>query len=267
MEDKISVIMGCYNCEKTLRKAIDSIIAQTYENWIMICCDDGSTDGTYGILNEYKEKYPDKFIVLKNEENKKLAYTLNKCLEYVETEFVARMDADDEALPQRFEKQLKFLKDHPELMVCGTRRFVFNEFSGREYVSQIELKPDKFTLHRGAPFFHPTIMCRREMYDVLGGYRDIKSTVRCEDRDLWFRFFAKGFEGENLDEPLYRMREDRALINRITPGSRLSRFKTDLRGYRLLKYPLSWYWKPVFHLAKILVPNPLVIMYYKFFRH
>ena len=68
MKDKISVIMACYNCEKTLNKAIDSILSQTYTNWIMICCDDGSTDGTLKVLNNYKERYPDKFVIIKNGE-------------------------------------------------------------------------------------------------------------------------------------------------------------------------------------------------------
>ena len=64
MDKKISVIMACYNCEGTLRSSIESIISQTYENWVLICCDDGSSDGTLAILKEYKEKYPDKFVIL-----------------------------------------------------------------------------------------------------------------------------------------------------------------------------------------------------------
>ena len=82
--EKISVIMSCYNCSSTLKKAVDSIMAQTYTNWVMICCDDGSRDNTLNILKEYQMRYPDKFIIIQNEGNKKLPYSLNHCLEYVD---------------------------------------------------------------------------------------------------------------------------------------------------------------------------------------
>ena len=120
MSDKISVIIACYNCAGTLRKAIDSILAQTYTDWIMICCDDGSTDQTLEILNEYKRAYPDKFLIIRNRGNRKLPYSLNHCLKYVKTELVARMDGDDWSLPERFEKQVAFLKQHPEYDLVGT---------------------------------------------------------------------------------------------------------------------------------------------------
>lgn len=76
MNDKISVIMATYNCADTVEKAIDSILAQTYENWVMIICDDGSSDSTWEILNRYKAQHPDKFVVIQNETNRKLPYSL-----------------------------------------------------------------------------------------------------------------------------------------------------------------------------------------------
>ena len=120
MNDRVSVIMATYNCADTVEKAIDSILAQTYENWVMIICDDGSTDHTLEILNRYKVQYPDKFVIIRNETNQKLPYSLNHCLEYVETDLVARMDGDDWSTPDRFEKQVSFLKEHPEYDLVGT---------------------------------------------------------------------------------------------------------------------------------------------------
>jgi len=267
MPNGISVIMACYNCEETLNKAIDSIIVQTYSDWVMICCDDGSTDNTYKILNEYKSKYPDKFVIIRNEQNKKLAYSLNRCLEYANTEFVARMDADDESLPERFEKQIQFLSEHPECIVCGAKIRFINDFSGREHVSNVDETPDRFTLHKHIPFNHATIMCRKAMYDVLDGYTDIKTTVRCEDKDLWYRFFSHGLAGKNLNEPLYIIHENEALVYRITPRNRWNIFITDIRGYRLLHYPWYWYYKPIVNLMKIFVPKRMVIWYFKRFRN
>ena len=112
--EKISIIMGIYNCSETLPEAIDSIIAQTYENWELIMCDDASTDDTYKIAEEYKNKYSDKIILIRNEKNSRLAFSLNHCLKYASGKYVARMDADDVSVPKRFEKQINFLKEHPD---------------------------------------------------------------------------------------------------------------------------------------------------------
>ena len=110
MNKKVSVIMAVHNCAATVDKAIQSIMDQTYTDWVMIICDDGSTDNTLQVVKEYEEKYPEKFKVIQNDGNKKLPYSLNHCLRYVETELVARMDGDDWSTPDRFEKQVAFLQ-------------------------------------------------------------------------------------------------------------------------------------------------------------
>lgn len=79
-QPKVSVIMGIYNCESTLPQAVDSILAQTYPNWELVMCDDGSTDGTYAVAERYRIQYPEKIVLLKNEQNRKLSYSLNRCL-------------------------------------------------------------------------------------------------------------------------------------------------------------------------------------------
>ena len=103
-DTKISILMGIYNCADTLSQAIDSLLSQTYPHWKLIMCDDGSTDNTYNIAKQYTKKYPEKIILIKNKKNMGLNFTLNHCLEYADTKYVARMDGDDVSLPQRFEK-------------------------------------------------------------------------------------------------------------------------------------------------------------------
>ena len=106
---KISVIMGVYNCESTLERAIESIVNQTYGNWELIMCDDGSTDQTYDVAKRYQERYPQKIKLLRNDRNMKLAFALNRCLAEVSGELVARMDADDRSCPERLQRQVCFL--------------------------------------------------------------------------------------------------------------------------------------------------------------
>ena len=115
---RISVLIGIYNCAPTLVEALDSLYAQTYQDFKIILCEDGSTDDTYAVAKEYAEKH-DNIVLLRNEMNMGLNYTLNRCLEHADTEYCARMDGYDISLPTRFEKEIKFLDEHPEFAVVS----------------------------------------------------------------------------------------------------------------------------------------------------
>ena len=235
----ISVIMGIYNCESTLEKAIDSIISQTYQNWELILCDDCSTDNTYEIALSYKKRFPDKIILIRNKKNSKLSYTLNHCLKYARGEYIGRMDGDDISLPTRFEKQMRYMREHPECDVVGTSMRRFDE-NGEGDVILAAKNPDYYTLRNRNPFHHATIIAKKEVYDALGGYTVSKRTIRGQDNDLWFRFYHAGFQGNNIMEPLYLMREDIAAIKRRTVKTRLNALRTEIKGYHLLRYPKHW---------------------------
>ena len=231
--------MAVYNAEKTLDEAIESILEQTYQNWQFIICDDCSTDGTYTKLLQYKESHPEKFIIIQNEKNSKLAYSLNHCLKYADGEYIARMDADDIALPDRFEKQVAYLDSHPDMAVVGTSMMRFDENGDFGELASYQ-NPDKYILKTAVPYFHATILMRREAMEKIGGYTVAKRTERGQDLDLWFKFYAKGFEGANLAECLYRVREDRAAIKRRKLKYDICFVKTRLIGFKMLGFPFKW---------------------------
>ena len=112
---KVSIIMGIYNCASFLPVAIDSILEQTFKDWELILCDDGSKDDTYSVAKLYVDKHPDKIIQLRNEKNMHLAATLNRCLSVARGEYIARMDADDRCMPKRLEIEVAFLDEHPAI--------------------------------------------------------------------------------------------------------------------------------------------------------
>ena len=254
IDSKISVIMATYNCEKTVTKAIDSILAQTYQNWIMIICDDGSTDGTLAILNRYAADYPDKFTIIKNEKNSKLPYSLNHCLKYVQTDLVARMDGDDWSTPDRFEKQVAFLAEHPEFDLVGTGVTVFD---GEKKIASIikTAVPTKETMLRDNAFSHATIMTYKRIYDVLNGYSLDPTVERVEDVDLWCRFLAAGFKGYNLPDELYVILEDVNAAKRRTLRARLNGAHTRCRGYKLMGFGGLVCYKPYISVLKAFVPT------------
>ncbi len=256
----VSIIMGIYNCEDTLEEAIDSIIRQSYTNWELIMCDDGSVDNTYEIAKSYADKYPQQIFLLKNEKNMKLAYTLNKCLGVAKGEYIARMDGDDISLSERFEKQVKYLDEHVNIQVVGTGMQRFSE-DGLGATVFAPDKPNKYTMRNEVPFFHATIMMRKSTYDDLGGYLVSKYTQRSQDWELWFRFFAKGFVGENIHEALYKVREDKNAVKRRSFKSRCQTIKSTIIGYKMLDYPWFWYIKPILGIFKGLVPSSIVLLY------
>ena len=259
--EKVSVIMGIRNCADTLPDAIESILAQTYSDWELIMCDDASTDNTYQVADSYRQKYPDKIILLKNETNSFLAYSLNRCLEMASGKFVARMDGDDKCTTDRFEKQIKYLKEHPDVDLVGTAMQRFSD-KGLANIDAKPPHPDRYCLRTYIPFNHATIMTYKSVYDRLHGYTVADRTKRGQDYDLWFRFYYEGFKGDNIDDPLYLVREDMAAIKRRTFKVRWSTHQTTRFGYKLLDYPKWWIIKPtVLTIVKSLIPYKLFEVY------
>lgn len=260
----ISVIMSVYNCEDTLEQAIDSIIAQTYKNWEFIICNDCSTDKTQEILDSYKKQYPNQFILLRNEKNMKLPYCLNECLKVASGPLIARMDGDDISDEHRFDEQIKVLRSHPEYQLVGTcsRRF---DKDGLHDIVVLPEYPDRNSLKKNEPFLHATIMLYKDVYDQLDGYRVSKQTERTEDLDLWFRFYYNGFDGYNIQKPLYLVREDMNAIKRRTIEVRLRGLQVSYYGYKMLKYPWYCYVKITMStLLKIVTPPKILLQYRKY---
>lgn len=235
---KISVIMGIYNCEDTLAEAIESILGQTYTDFELIMCDDGSSDGTYAIAQSYAEKFGN-VKVIKNEKNMRLAYSLNHCLSVSSGEYIARMDADDVSCPTRFEKQVEFLDSHPKIDLVGTSLTVKD---GDEllYNRIYPYDPIKNVYLTASPFAHPTVMIRKSVLTALGGYRVSPETMRCEDLDLWFRFAIAGYKGVNLPDPLYLYQESLNDYKKRTVKAALGIRKVYLKYYKETKAPLKY---------------------------
>lgn len=264
---QISVIMGIYNCADTLPAAIESVLTQTFTEWELIMCDDGSTDQTLKIANRYAQKYPGKIIVIKNEKNRGLNYTLNHCLKYARGKYIARMDGDDLSLPKRFEKEVDFLDSHPEYAIVSTPMIFFDEYGDWGSSKALE-KPQLKDFANHAPFHcHAPCMIRKEAYLAVGGYTVDKRLLRFEDCYLWYKLYAAGYRGYNLQEPMYKMRDDRDAYHRRTPSARMRGVYVQWIGFRLIKMPLRYYPYIVVELLKdlliILMPEKLYTFMHK----
>ena len=240
MSKKVSVLMGIYNCASTLEESIDSILAQTYENWELIMCDDGSADNTYRIAEGYQKRFPEKIILLRNDKNLGLNRTLNHCLAHATGDYIARQDGDDLSLSDRFQAQLEFLDSHPDIAIVSTPMIYFDENGDWGRGSAIPF-PTKEDFISGTPFCHAPCMVRSEAFHTVGGYSTDPRTLRAEDYHLWFRLYAAGYRGANLNTPYYKMRDDANAYRRRKFKFALNEAYVRFIGYRMLRLPLRAY--------------------------
>ena len=251
---RITVIMGIYNCASTLVEALDSLYQQTYKGFKIVLCDDGSTDETYQVAQMYAEQ-KDNIILIRNQENMKLAATLNHCIEYADTEYVARMDADDVSLPDRFQEEIDFLDSHPEFALVSCPMIYFDE-SGDWGIGKAIPFPKKEDFNQGTPFCHAPAMMRTAILKEIGGYTACKLTERAQDYHLWSKFYLAGYYGHNLSTPLYKMRNGREAFARRRPVDRFRTFLLKVQVKRALKlrFPIL---SSAPELFKALVPSSI----------
>lgn len=243
----VSIIMGIYNCEKYLAEAIECILNQTYKDWELIMCDDGSTDQTYIIAESYKNAYPEKMQLLKNPSNKGLNYTLNRCLKVAKGEYIARMDGDDLCSLDRLEKEAAILDSRKDISIVSTFLEYFDE-GGVWGICKYKEYPQKKDFLRGSQFCHAASMVRKEAFDKVEGYTVEKRLLRVEDYHLWMKMYVAGYKGYNIQEPLYQMRDDKNAFNRRKFKYRMNETYVKLlivKNFKLPAYSYFFAFKPV----------------------
>lgn len=251
---KISILMSVYNEEKTLAKAIDSILGQTLSDFEFIICDDASSDATPDLLKEYRER-DERIVLISHTENKGLAASLNDCLEIARGEYIARQDGDDVSKPERLERTLEYLESTGAPYV-GAGVFVFDDggvFSKRLF----EEKITKHIIAKKNPFFHPTMIFRKEILERVNGYRVAEETKRTEDYDLIMRLAAEGIIGRNLQEYLYYVYEPQDAYLRHTRKTRKYEIKTRRHGLKLMKAPFYDYVYLIKPIIMSMIPHKL----------
>ena len=159
----VSVVMGTYEPDLSeLSAAVRSIRMQTLSSWELLICDDGSTEETYRNIKKLAACDP-RIRVSRNSKNRGLAYALNRYILHAGGEFIARMDADDISRPERFMKQVKFLRENPEYMwvSSGADLFEGKRVWGSAYRPEM---PDARSFLHSSPYIHPAVMFRREVF-------------------------------------------------------------------------------------------------------
>lgn len=202
---EVSVIMSVYNAAPYLADAVESMLSQTLSNFEFIILDDGSTDRSLEILEEYAHR--DERIRIVAQKHEGLTYRLNEGILVSRGEFIARMDADDVSLKLRLEHQVNYLRENPRCVAVGCDLLVIDGDGKPIGVSRHKTNPISIEelLLNGAHgvIAHAACVMRRATLVAIGGYREEFESI--EDFDLWFRLAEKG-QLANLPEVLFKYR-------------------------------------------------------------
>ncbi|WP_300704133.1 glycosyltransferase [uncultured Campylobacter sp.] len=201
----VSVIMPCYNRERYISEAIESILDQTYTNFEFIILDNCSTDNTYEIAKEYAKK-DKRIIVLQNEENRGFVYSHNKLLSLAKGKYIALMHDDDISLPQRFEKQVRYMEDNPDITVLGTLIESF-PVKGSDWVIPANADLMSLLLQFHNPIAQSTNMIRTE-FVKNNNIKFLEDYYYVVDYKFYMQILECGGKITNLDEVLLLYRFD-----------------------------------------------------------
>jgi glycosyltransferase involved in cell wall biosynthesis len=189
---KVSILLPTYNGAKYVSKAVDSVLAQSYQDWELIVIDDASADNIIDIIKDYAGK--DKRISFEqNKKNLGLPGNLNKGILMSSGEYIARIDQDDAWIDEgKLEKQVKFLDNHPDFVLIGTGYRIVD--SRGAHIRDVAPIADDRSIRKNIlsfnPFGHATVVFRKDPAIKIGGYNP---NIRYgEDYDLWLRLGRKG---------------------------------------------------------------------------
>jgi len=243
---KVAIIVPVYMMKEKKRQLlsmIESIEKQTYINWELVICDDGSTDGTYEILNKLVG-HKGNVTILRNVTNRFAAATRNFCILSTNAEYIAIQDADDYSDPDRITHQVDFLDTHLEYAFVSSQAYLIKNDKVIGISGAIE-KPRRKDFIKDMPFCHASTMFRRTALLSVGCYNE---KIRYgEDYDLFMRLYAAGFQGFSIQKPFYYYRIDDA-FQKMKFKEYLNLSKIRLNGFRnmkVLKKGFFYVFKPI----------------------
>jgi glycosyltransferase involved in cell wall biosynthesis len=238
----VSILLPFYNARRYLAGAARSMLAQTFEDFELLLMDDGSSDGSKAIADELAATDPRVRVI--SGPNKGRSRTLNEGIALAQGEFIARMDADDLSLPTRLQRQVEYLREHPECVCVGTRVTLIDPYDSPLSTPEHKLTHDEIDaeLLRGIGWaiVHPAATMRTDAVRRVGGYR--AQFNDSEDLDLFLRLGEVG-RLANLPEPLVQYRqhfESASFVNHEGQWNQKARIITEAYERRGLQVPQQW---------------------------
>ena len=264
---KLAVILPAYNAENFLTECLDSLLNQTFSDFCILAVNDASTDNTGDILESYvtKDARLRVYHLPQNQGEPAVMQFAMDMLNYMNVEYVARMDADDICDLCRFERQIEYLHEHPDIECLGTFAVEINSKGEEYYRKQMPVTHEecKELFRKRDCMIHPTVMFRRSYIEKAGLYS--LDTYFGEDTMMWAQGFAAGCKFGNIPEYLYRFRLDDNFFNRRRGWKHAKNiFLLRHRVNKMLHFGLSAdLWALAYACAKMMPTFILNIIYKK----
>ena len=253
--------MSVFNEEEYLKESLESVLGQSFREFEFLICDDSSSDTSSRIISGFTDK---RIKFIRNKTKLGLTKSLNKLIKMSRGEYIARMDADDISLPERFKIQTDFLDKHHDIAIVGSWAILINT-KGRKL--RLKKTPIGFEKIRNSvvaanPFIHPTVMYRKKTFEKIGIYNE--KYIYAQDYELILRLL-KGHLGANIDKPLilYRVANPKSISNIRLKQQEIFALKARLEAITKMGYPI---WNSVYlikPLLSYLVPAPVKIRAYQ----
>lgn len=255
----VSVMMGVYYVRHDtllLERSVCSMLNQSIQNLELLICDDGSSPDAVALM-ERLARQDERIRLIRTGDAYSLPRKLNVCLKAARGDWVARMDDDDYSHPERLEKQLAYLREHPGVgfVGCNVNLWRDGQLVGeRDFPEQPTVRDFYFV----QPFIHPTLLFRRKVLEAVHGYSEDEHCILCEDYDLLLRLYAAGYRGANLKERLFDYTVPATAKGSRKMSHRWNEAVTRYRRFRELGM-LPWAWPYVLKPIVVgLVPEPLL---------
>lgn len=264
MTTPITVLMSVYNDLPYLKDAIESILNQTFSNFEFLIFDDGSTDGSQEILQQYASK-DSRIKLIINETNCGLGFNLAQGIEIAQSPWIARMDADDLALPNRLELQLNYVQAHPDISILGGCAVDIDrngQFIGERKIPTTH--PQIRKLIWTNPLIHGTVLLNKASILKVGSYS--RKLAKRQDYDLWFRCAKAGLKFANLPQPLIKYRFTHNTLQRNNWKVALVHVRIGWRGCWKVKASPIAYLGVTKQLVIVLLPPPLRLVAYNWLK-
>ena len=262
----LAVLMSVYAGETAgrLDLAMDSI--WTHQNRKpdrVILVEDGPLPcSVHEVIEKWQSVLGNSLVVLRNETNLGLTISLNRGLDVISEDLVARMDSDDVSLPERFHIQAAYLENHPDVAVLGSSIQEFDDDNDCLQIRHFPTGDIRKYIAKASPVAHPAVMMRMDLFRE-GGLRYDERFRTSQDIALWYDALSKGYRIDNVDEVLLKFRRDESAASRRSKSKALGEFKIYVRGIYRLYGAFTWrYIYPVSRLIFRLMPNNFIKLVY-----
>lgn len=260
----ITVLMSVYNDLPHLQDAIESILNQTFTDFEFLIFDDASTDGSSEILQQYASQ-DSRIKLITNKTNRGLGYNLNRGVQIAQSPWIARMDGDDIALPNRLEAQFNYIQTHPDVSIVGGWAIDIN--SEGQFVSERKVPATHQQIEKliwTNPFIHGTVLFNKAAIGKVGSYSS--KLAKRQDYNLWFRCAKAGLKFANLPQPLIKYRFTDNTLQRNNWKVALVHVRIGWRGCWLVKASPIAYLGVTKQLVIVLLPPPLRVVAYNWLK-